>query len=95
MLVWILLEDAAKGGFKMSTFIKNSTKRLVVAGLILSLIVVFSTPGFASKQDCEDALIKCGVDATVAGLFSGPQTFLAYATGCLMGYSWCLKYYNG
>jgi len=78
----------------MSKFIKNSAKKFVVVGLILSLVILFSSPGFASKEACENALIKCGVDAAIAGLISGPQSFLAYAAGCLIGYSWCLKYYN-
>lgn len=78
----------------MKEFIKHSAKKFVVVGLIFSLVIVCSMPGFASKEACENALIKCGVDAVVAGLFSGPQTFLAYYAGCFIGYSWCLRYYN-
>lgn len=78
----------------MKEFIKHSAKKLVVVGLIFSLVILCSSPGFASKEVCENALIKCGVDAVVAGLISGPQSFLAYSAGCFIGYSWCLKYYN-
>jgi hypothetical protein len=85
---------AAKGGFEMKKIIKKSQKKLVVVGLIFCLIVLCSTPGFASKEVCEKALARCGVDAVVAGLFSGPQAFLSYYAGCFMGYSWCLKYYD-
>lgn len=94
MLVWILLLYAAIGGFEMKKFIKQNPKRLVVVGLIFSLIILCSSPGFASKEVCEKALARCGVDAAIAGLFSGPQTFLTYYAGCFMGYSWCLKYYD-
>ncbi len=78
----------------MRKFIKHNSKKLVVAGLIFGLIVLWSSPVYASKEVCENALARCGFDALVAGLFSGPQTFLAYYSGCLMGYSWCLKYYS-
>jgi hypothetical protein len=79
--------------FKMKKFIKLSPKKLVAAGLIFSLVVFCSSPVLASKEVCENALTRCGVDALIAGLFSGPQTFMAYYAGCLMGYSWCLRYY--
>jgi len=78
----------------MNKFIKQSAKKFMVVGLIFSLVILCSTPGFASKEACENALIKCGVDAAIAGLVSGPQSFLAYSAGCLIGYYWCLKYYN-
>jgi len=89
-----LLFYAAKGGFKMKKFIKKSPKKLVVVGLIFGLIVLCSSSGFASTEVCEKALSRCGIDAAIAGLFSGPQAFLTYYAGCFMGYSWCLKYYN-
>ncbi len=72
---------------------KHNSKRLVVVGLILSLVILFCSPGFASSETCDRALARCGVDAMIAGLFSGPQSFLAYSAGCFLGYSWCLRYY--
>jgi len=77
----------------MNFFKKQWAKRFVVAGLIICLMVG-STSVFASdKGACDKALVKCGVDAVIAGILSGPQTFLLFYSGCLMGYSWCLKYY--
>jgi len=73
---------------------KHNPKRLVVVGLILSLVILFCSPGFASNEECDKALARCGVDALIAGLFGGPQSFLAYSAGCIMGYSWCLRYYD-
>jgi hypothetical protein len=73
---------------------KHNPKRLVVVGLILSLVILFCPPGFASNEECDRALARCSVDAMIAGLFSGPQSFLAYSAGCFLGYTWCLKYYD-
>jgi hypothetical protein len=36
---------------------------------------------------------RCTTDAIKSGLVSGAQSFLVYFSGCLMGYTWCLKYY--
>lgn len=78
----------------MKRIMKKSARKLVIVSLIFSLIVLCSFPSFASKEVCDKALGKCGIDAAKAGLFSGPQAFLTYYAGCMMGYSWCLKYYN-
>jgi len=67
--------------------------KIIIFGLIVCVcfFLVFSVN--ASADVCEKALSRCAVDAVIAGLFSGPQSFLLYASGCFMGYSWCLKYY--
>ena len=41
---------------------------------------------------CDEALSECASDALVTLIFGGPHAFALYASGCLMGYSWCLKY---
>ncbi len=77
----------------MDIFKKPAVKSFVVVGLIFCLIL-WSPSVFASEKEvCDKALVKCGVDAVIAGILSGAQTFLLFYSGCLMGYSWCLKYY--
>jgi hypothetical protein len=82
-----------KGGFRMNVFKKRAARNLAAAGLIMCLILG-SASLFASETGvCEKALKRCGIDAAIAGLLSGPEMFLLYYSGCLMGYSWCLNYY--
>jgi hypothetical protein len=77
----------------MDVFRRQRVRGFVAAGLIFCLFL-FSASLFASeKEECDRALTKCSVDAVIAGILSGPQTFLLFASGCLMGYTWCLKYY--
>ncbi len=77
----------------MNIFKRQWTRGFVAVGLIFCLFL-FGPSLFASeKEECDKALVKCSVDAVIAGILSGPQTFLLFASGCLMGYTWCLKYY--
>ena len=68
-------------------------KRVFSVGLMLFVGVFLVSPHFASGDVCKDALNDCLLDAVVAGLFSGPQTFLLFYSGCLIGYTFCVKYY--
>ena len=72
------------------------TQRIVTAAaliVILTLIVPVPTKAQGNQEICNKALLKCGVDATVAGLLSGGTTMLLMIMGCLIGYDFCLKYY--
>ena len=68
-------------------------RRIIILGLMFFVSIFFISSNYASADVCRKALSRCTVDAVVAGLFSGPQSFLLYFSGCFMGYSWCLKYY--
>jgi hypothetical protein len=61
----------------------------------LMLAVMAQVPVFAvdNTEICTKALLKCGVDATIAGLLSGGTTLLLTLMGCLIGFDFCLKYY--
>jgi hypothetical protein len=72
---------------------KRKSKRAFVVGLMLFVSIFLVSSASASGDVCRTALDKCMTDALIAGLFSGPQTFLVYSSGCLIGYTWCLKYY--
>ncbi len=41
---------------------------------------------------CEDALMRCSIDAGIAALLGGWPTGLYYQMGCAIGYRWCLEY---
>jgi len=69
--------------------------KVLTAGSLICLIL-FIPPNVSSQQQnvCEQALEKCNGDAFLTLIFGGPQSFLIYYTGCLLGYSWCLKYFE-
>lgn len=68
-------------------------KRVFGAGLLLFMSLFLVSSGFASEDVCKEAMSECLTDAVVAGLFSGTQTFLVYYAACMIGYTFCLKYY--
>lgn len=63
---------------------------------ILALFVFFlaTSTHLHAKEACDEALFKCGVDALIALVLSGPHIFVIYSSGCYIGYTWCLKYYE-
>ncbi len=72
------------------------SKRIAsAAALILVLTLMAQVPVYAAgnTEICNKALLKCGVDATIAGLLSGGTAMLLMLMGCLIGYDFCLKYY--
>jgi len=74
----------------------NKYQRITAALiLILFLTALAHLPALAqdNTEICNRALLKCGVDAVIAGLLSGMTTLAFTAMGCLIGYDWCLKYY--
>ncbi len=68
-------------------------RQIIILGLMFFVFIFFISSNYAPAAVCRKALSRCTVDAVVAGLFSGPQSFMLYVSGCFMGYSWCLKYY--
>ncbi|TET66397.1 MAG: hypothetical protein E3J56_14480 [Candidatus Aminicenantes bacterium] len=71
----------------------NSHKKIMVVALVLFIFVYAAAPSLQANAGCVGALRKCSVDAVIALIFAGPHAFLLYYSGCLMGYTWCLKYY--
>ena len=69
-------------------------KKYFVLGLMLAVCFFVISSAYASEDVCKKAMSRCTVDAAIAGLLSGPQSFLLYYAGCFIGYSWCLKYYD-
>jgi hypothetical protein len=71
--------------------------RILIAALVFFLFMgLVKTPSLhARRAICERALYKCAVDAVIAGMSGGPLALALWGTGCLMGYDFCLKYYDG
>ena len=78
----------------MKSIIKNRCKRVLAVSLIFMVGVMMFSPTQLSADTCQRALGKCAVDALIAGIFGGSLVLLSYATGCLAGYKWCLRYYE-
>jgi len=73
---------------------KIKKNKILAAALTLLLLTLIVTPFPLAAGECGGALGACLVDALLAGLFGGLQSFLAYSTFCAVGYDWCLKYYQ-
>lgn len=78
----------------MNNFKNRRFRRIFILGLLCFVCLFLISSAFASEDVCNNALSRCTTDAVIAGLFSGPQTFILYYSGCFMGYTWCLKYYE-
>ena len=81
----------------MNKIHRKKGSRILIGALVFSLLigVVFAPSLHASRAVCDRALARCGVDAVVAGLTGGPLAFALWGSGCLMGYSFCMRYYEG
>lgn len=71
----------------------KTTAKVMVGALAFWVLFCVSAPSLQADGVCAKALVKCMADAVVSLIISGPQTFAAYAGGCLNGYLWCLEYY--
>jgi len=72
---------------------KINGKKIIVGALLLLALLQVTAPFMQAKNVCIDAVVKCGADALIAGAFGGLEVFGMYAAGCIVGYSWCIKYY--
>jgi hypothetical protein len=81
----------------MKNINKKKANRIMIGALAIVLLMgVVATPSLhASLADCEKALARCAADAVIAGLTGGPLVFSLWSSGCLMGYDFCMKYYDG
>ena len=72
---------------------QKSNIKFLAGFLALLLISIAFTPHTLNAGVCERALAKCGIDALLSTLLSGPEIGALYYSGCLLGYAWCLQYY--
>lgn len=72
----------------------KKNKKIRFQGGILALLLLFLlvSPALQADDVCFEALEKCGSKALVGGIFNS-GTFFFYMSHCLLGYTWCLKYY--
>jgi hypothetical protein len=79
-----------KGGNLMNGW-SRKYKKIMAAFLLFFLAHALFLPLHADGI-CDEALSECALDAMVTLIFGGPYAFALYSSGCLMGYTWCLKY---
>jgi hypothetical protein len=81
----------------MNKIHKKKGIRILIGTLVFSLLMgAVMTPSLhARRAICERALAACAIDATIAGLTGGPLAFALWSSGCLMGYDFCMRYYEG
>jgi hypothetical protein len=79
---------------------KKKSSLLVKGFAVLLLILILSGPvllnAAVEKADCRAALKKCIGDAFLSAFYSifSVFAFPMTATFCVIGYEWCLLYYD-
>lgn len=71
---------------------KNKKIRFMGGFLVVLTLFLLVSPSLQAEEACLEALEKCSTKALIAGIFTGLPFFL-FMSHCLLGYSWCLKYY--
>jgi hypothetical protein len=93
LLVWNLQIYLVKGDCNM---IRRNRRFKKITGILLFFVFANSLVlPLHSEGICDEALSECALDALVSLIFGGPHAFAFYSSGCLMGYTWCLKYVEG
>lgn len=76
----------------MKNFKGNLSTKIFSGLLIVLLSTLFMSPLQLVAKDCEEALVRCSVDAVIVGLLGGPKVGLLYMSACFIGYGWCIEY---
>jgi len=63
------------------------------AGLLVCVLLILGAAPSLDAGVCERALQKCAIDAAIAGITGGAFAGLSWASLCLAGYDWCIRYY--
>ncbi len=66
--------------------------KILALVLLLSFTLVYLVPYPLEANVCQDAFSKCGIDAVLVTIFSGPASGAIYFSGCLIGYDFCINY---
>lgn len=70
----------------------NKSKSVLVIVLVAAVILTAFPQQAQASEVCQRALEKCTVDAIISFLLGGGLTAGIMMSGCLNGYSFCLKY---
>ncbi|MCX6578254.1 MAG: hypothetical protein NTV82_17930 [Candidatus Aminicenantes bacterium] len=81
----------------MKTLKKRLVKRSLAVVMTVVLAWLIAAPAFAADEEtegsfCKRALNKCIAEAIISGLLSWGATIVLFATFCLVGYDFCVKY---
>ncbi len=72
---------------------KINGNKIIVGALLLLALLQVTAPFMQAKNVCMGGLVKCEADALIVGAFGGLEVFGMYAAACMVGYTWCIKYY--
>ena len=72
---------------------KRRRGKVILVGLLVFVFMISALAPALEAGVCERALQKCAIDAAIAGISGGVIAGLAWASACLAGYDWCLRYY--
>lgn len=70
----------------------NKIKSLLVIVLVAAVVLTAMPQQAEASEVCRKALEKCTVDALISFLLGGGLTAGIMMSGCINGYSFCLKY---
>ena len=70
----------------------NKVKSVLVIALVAAVVLTAIPQQSEASEVCQRALEKCTVDAIISFLLGGGLTAGIMMSGCLNGYSFCLKY---
>jgi hypothetical protein len=81
----------------MKTLKKCSVRRSLAMVLTVVLAWLIAAPTFAAAEEaeesfCKAAFNKCLAEAILSGLLSWGATIVLFATFCLVGYDFCVRY---
>ncbi|MFQ6108976.1 MAG: hypothetical protein ACE5L7_05430 [Candidatus Aminicenantales bacterium] len=72
----------------------SRSKKTLAAALVLLVAVLVFLPLQSDAGVCEDAAMRCAVDAILISIFTGVSTGLVFTAFCAFGYEWCLRYFE-
>lgn len=77
----------------MRTLKKQSVRKITFIVVVFCFFLLLSQPSISSAGDCEDGLLRCGLEAAAIGMID-LRAGLAWAAFCAAGYLWCTMYYE-
>ena len=78
----------------MKNLRRNKKFKIMAGVLVLLMSIFFLAPHQLVAEDCMIGLARCSIDAIIVAIFGGLQSGALYFSGCLIGYIWCLEYFD-
>jgi len=78
----------------MKNLRRNKKFKIMAGVLVLLMSIFFLAPHQLVAKGCIIGLARCSIDAIIVAIFGGLQSGALYFSGCLIGYTWCLEYFD-